>query len=228
MENEIMTKITSTLYSFIWNSNIFSQKNLGVLLEPINTLIKLALLKHYNYGTKISIQNNIIIFQQPNSVQGLTRWSNGDKYEDLHNLVNPIKKFISSKSKNNIWTQNNFIYICEQAIEGLKKLSQTYENNKIANHTIEFYKSLIEENLKNNSHFLDKIDIPNGMFDIYEEFFSDWENNEIDVLVLLLKNIDLCHKKEIKDSYIKAIEDIINAKDLRMKRVIEKVQSGTV
>jgi len=227
MENEIMKKITTGLYTYISTTNVFSKKNLGVLLEPINTMVKLSLLQYFEKGTKISIQNNVIIFQEPNSTQGFTRWSKGDKYEDLHNLVNPIKKFISSKKKNRLWnTLDNFDYLCEEAIKGLIKLSDTYENNKIANHTINFYKSLIEE--QNNGHFLDKLETEDQkMFDIYEEFFLDWEVEQINILVHLLKNLK-SEKTEIKKAYLLSIENIIEAQDFRMKKIIEKVQSGIV
>ena len=229
MENEIMKKITTGLYTYISTSNVFSKKNLGVLLEPINTMIKLSLLQFFDKGTKISIQNNVIVFQEPNSTQGFTRWSKGDKYEDLHNLVNPIKKFISSKKKTRLWNSlENFEYLCEEAIKGLERLSETYENNKIANHTINFYKNMIEENLQDKSHFLDKLETEEqGMFDIYEEFFLDWEINQIDILVHLLRNLNTL-KKEIKDSYLISISQIVDAQDLRMKKIIEKVQSGIV
>lgn len=222
-----MKKITSSMYSYIVSSNVFSKKNLGVLLEPINTLIKLALLQHYDKGTKISIQNNVILFQEPNSTQGLTRWTKGDKYEDLHNLVNPIKKFISSKNKGGLWGNlENYNYLCDEAIKGLERLSNTYESNKIANHTINFYKSLIQE--QNKGHFLDKIETEDqAMFDIYEQFFLDWEVEQIDILVFLLKNLKT-EKSEIRKSYLDSIENIIDAQDVRMKNIIEKVQSGIV
>jgi len=228
-----MSKITSTMCHYLWKTNVFSNKNLGILLEPINTIIKLSLLKHFPKGTKISIKDNVILFQEPSSTQGFMRWSKGDKYEDLHNLVNPIKKFISSKSKKHIWENlENFIYLCNEAILGLDTLSKTYENNKIANHTIEFYKSLILENLNDKSHFLDQLEtsisIPNGFYDIYEEFFKDWNDNQINIIVHLLQCINKTTKIEIKNAYIENVENIIQAQDTRMKKTIEKVQSGTI
>ena len=66
-----------------------------------------------------------------------------EQLEDLHNLINPIKKLLEKK-KMNIWGKENvnFKYLCNSMLLGLTKLSETYKNNQIAHHTLEFYKSL--------------------------------------------------------------------------------------
>ena len=78
------------IYTYINKTNINTSKNL--ILEPFCTLIKLILLSYKDKGTKISIYNNSIQYQEPSYIQGILRIWSGDCREDLHNLYNPIIK----------------------------------------------------------------------------------------------------------------------------------------
>lgn len=218
-----------------WSSGIFNKKkNTGILLDPINTAFAIALLNFYPDGTKISIQNNEIYFQEPWTLQGISRWKNGDKYEDIHNLINPIKKLIASKKNQSLWSDDSFKYICLKMKSGLERLAKTYRENLIANHTIEFYQSLITENLQNKSHFLDKLDTePDELggtetFDIYKSFFGDWEFQQIDLVISILKNLETETKDEITKAYKDSIHLIMTAHNQRIKRIIDQVKSGAV
>lgn len=231
MQSQIMSIISSNLLGYLWNSNS-KNKNMGTLLDPINTAVSLSLLNHYPEGTKISIQNNEINFQEPGTIQGISRWGKGDKFEDLHNLINPIKKLLEKKTTQDLWGNDNqnFVFLCHSMHSGLSKLSETYKENQIAHHTLEFYKSLITENLQNKSHFLDKLTTEDDKsnYDIYQEFFEQWNSSEINVMVVLLENIGLENKKEIKDAYKRAITTIIYGHNNLIKNIIARVQSGIV
>jgi len=205
---------------------------MGTLLDPINTAVALSLLNHYPEGTKISIQNNEIGFQEPGTIQGISRWGKGDKFEDLHNLINPIKKLLEKKDVEDLWGEDNknFVFLCHSMHSGLSKLSDTYKENQIAHHTLEFYKSLITENLQNKSHFLDKLntDDSKGAYDIYQEFFEQWDKNEVNVMVVLLENLGLENKKEIKGAYKNSLMTIISGHNQLIKNIIYRVQSGII
>jgi len=229
MQTQLMSIISSNLISYLWSS---SSKNMGTLLDPINTAVALSLLNHYPEGTKISIQNNEIGFQEPGTIQGISRWGKGDKFEDLHNLINPIKKLLEKKDVEDLWGEDNknFVFLCHSMHSGLSKLSDTYKENQIAHHTLEFYKSLITENLQNKSHFLDKLntDDSKGSYDIYQEFFEQWDKNEVNVMVVLLENLGLENKKEIKSSYKNSLMIIISGHNQLIKNIIYRVQSGII
>ena len=118
---------------------------------------------------------------------------------------------------------------------GLERLAKTYRENLIANHTIEFYQSLITENLQNKSHFLDKINTESdelgdetATFDIYKSFFGDWEFQQIDLVISILKNLETETKEEIVKAYKDSIHLIMTAHNQRIKRIIEQVKSGAV
>lgn len=234
MQTHIMSSISSTLISCIWNSSKNKNKNIGTLLDPINTAISLSLLNHYPEGTKISIQNNEITFQEPGTTQGVYRWTGGDKFEDLHNLINPIKKLLEKKNTEELWGEDNknFTFLCHSMHSGLSRLADTYKENQIANHTLEFYKSLISENLQNKSHFLEKLNTDSdeikGNYDIYQDFFEDWNKEEINVMIVLLENLGFENKREISDAYKQSLHVITNSHNTRIKNILYKVQSGKV
>ena len=69
-----------------------SSENKNIILEPISCIFRMILLKYKPSGTKISIYNNSINYNEPNYFQGMIRSYNGDKRDDLHNLYNPFLK----------------------------------------------------------------------------------------------------------------------------------------
>jgi hypothetical protein len=60
------------------------------ILDPLTTMIKLAILGYKPQGTKLAIDNNKIYFQEPSFTQGLLRWAYGNNRYELHHLLNPI------------------------------------------------------------------------------------------------------------------------------------------
>ena len=84
-----------------FGDNIFiSKKEKNLILEPLCVILRLTLLQYKEKGTKLSIQNNSIRFQEPSYDQGLVRMIEGDCREDLHNLYHPILKCIEWYSYN--------------------------------------------------------------------------------------------------------------------------------
>ena len=82
--------INSSIYEIF--INLFQEKNKNSIIEPLICLVRLAILEFKPYGTKISIFNNRISYNDPNMLQGALRWSNGDTRDDLHNIFLPITK----------------------------------------------------------------------------------------------------------------------------------------
>ena len=60
------------------------------ILDPLTCIIRLSILEFKPIGTKISLNNNKIKYNDPSVIQGALRWSNGDNREDLHNLFNLV------------------------------------------------------------------------------------------------------------------------------------------
>lgn len=132
------------------------------ILEPLNCMIKLALLSFKQKNTKISICNNRIDYQTFNLFQGAMRWTNGDKRSDLHNLYEPIKKALKWY---NIYNKKiNFIF--SLSINGLKLLKQTYQdentnNSNLVCHSLAYYINIITSTLMKSEIEIKKIKIDN-------------------------------------------------------------------
>ena len=128
------------------------------ILEPLNCMIKLALLSFKQKNTKISICNNRIDYQTFNLFQGAMRWTNGDKRSDLHNLYEPIKKALKWY---NIYNKKiNFIF--SLSINGLKLLKQTYQdentnNSNLVCHSLAYYINIITTTLMKSEIEFNKV-----------------------------------------------------------------------
>ena len=67
---------------------LFYEKENDILLEPLSCIFRMILLNYKEEGTKISILNHSIQYNESNFYQGIMRTINGDTREDLHNLYN--------------------------------------------------------------------------------------------------------------------------------------------
>ena len=191
------------IYTYINKTNINTSKNL--ILEPFCTLIKLILLSYKDKGTKISIYNNSIQYQEPSYIQGILRIWSGDCREDLHNLYNPIIKALEYSDLHN----DKHIYLLNKCIEGLNNLIQNYDNNSIITHTLNHYINIIKKYINNNE--LD--DSLKKNTPIIEGLKTFWDEKELRLIYNMLVHIDENKNKNEKIVYLKNIEDIITFKE---------------
>ena len=112
----------------------FKQKK-NMVLDPLTTVIRLAILSFKDEGSKISINNNKISYCEPNLWQGTLRLAFGDNREDLHNLYNPIiraTEWYSCKDK-------NMKTLFKLSVKGIEVLRDTYSKNSTIYHTLRLY-----------------------------------------------------------------------------------------
>ena len=132
-----------SVFAYIYE-NIYNKTQKKEILDPLTTIIRLAILSFKNDGTKISISNNTFYLQEPTMLQAPIRWGYGDKREDLHNLYNPIEKCLEWYNIQKYPFLKN-IYL--SAIDGLNKLKKSYSNydneSSIISHSLSYYSNLI-------------------------------------------------------------------------------------
>ena len=104
------------------SSNFFSKKE-NSRLDPLTTLIKLAILPYKPEGTKLSIDNNYIYFSENTIFQFVIRKYFGDSYNDLRDLRRSLHKAVAW-----YFDDPKMKYLFDNAIFGLEKLKQTYGN----------------------------------------------------------------------------------------------------
>lgn len=137
------------LYSYL---SIYKTKdNINMVLEPLQSMIQLALLSVLPIGTKLAIHDNILFLQTPSLLQPINRWYHLDKKDDLYYLFQVIKRFIKwYNPKTNISpiTQDLYQLLITMTLSGLDNLIKTYQSNDNTSiiQVISMYKAILASN----------------------------------------------------------------------------------
>ncbi len=184
------------------------------ILDPFNTIVKLAILGFKSPGSKLSISNHNIYLFQPSYYQGFLRTIYGDTKEDLHYLLNPI--YLSSINYLNENTKNIF----ELARRGLLLLKDTYKYYNIINHTLDLYIYIltnsinsVSENTNNNLDYsFVKIDE-----ELAKKYTYNWKESEINIIINIFNLI--IETKDNNMHYIESIEKLMIPIDECISRI---------
>lgn len=186
----------------------FSKTN-NQILEPICCLFKLIIYQHKPENTKLSIQNNSILYTIGTSYQGVSRMFTGDCREDLHNLYYPLLKCID-------WYPiDKYPIFYQECKKGLEILNRVYSDNTTIHHTIIHFISIIENKTANKELLKDQ----NPLIDKLKPF---WNESEIE---LLQSYLELIHKNISKDIYLQSLENIISEKEKKISEYIKKLST---
>lgn len=216
------SNIKEKVYKFF--SSFFSNDSKpDSIIEPLTCLIRLAILEYKPVGTKISVNNNKIEYNDPNILQGAIRWSNGDAREDLHNIFNPIKKAVEWFDKD----QEEIEHIFSCSIKGLYRLKKSYHHNSVISHSIQYYIDFIENNLKNEKHET-KEKMNSETNTLYLKLKEFWTPREIVIINNLFLELENNRKKDEDTSYfinqqdtlIKAIETLLSSKEKSVSKLL--------
>ena len=253
MQIQMLKLAAISAYNTITNK-LYNNEESSQILEPVSTILRLATLNYRPTGTKISIWKNTINFQEPTIIQGISRWTNGDNRNDLHNIHNPISQFVKNDYYKLFGTEENYVFILETAISGLNKLKVSYHNSSIILHSLDRYISLLKKS-KDNAHQLftnnqnnDKLkdedededtNLPNSL---YIEFTKLWNTRQVEIIINLLLEINeltivrhsmehsaynICFQKNEIVNYIYSIDNMLNAKDKQVFHIVKNILSGS-
>ena len=190
----------SKAFSMLYNTFIYNKQKdkIDMILEPLQSMLQLALLSICPVGTKLRIKENILYLQMPNIAQPIVRWYNADKKDDLYFLYAVIKRFITwyNPTLNNTSLMSMELYqlIITMSIEGLNNLFKTYtasDSNTVI-HVIQMYKNLLDydnERVMADEIVMDteknKINIDEvfeNIITIYEPIFLEMLHNMLKIL----------------------------------------------
>ena len=228
------------------NNLILEKDPRNSILDPLTCIIRLGILSFKDKGTKISVQDNSIKFNNPNIFQGAKRWSMGDNREDLHNLYKPILKTIEWYNL----SRPEIKGLLEYSIKGLELLKNSYNSNSIVSHTLNLYTREIQielekieklqsteedSNTESSRKTRRSTNVRNSIFSTLKEedlnkqnykFFRGlWNENEIVICYNLLKQMDSTEDREEIDNYIKSIDAILSMKEGKVKNTITEVST---
>lgn len=208
--------------------SILHKENKDQIIDPFSTIIRLGLLSYKPLGTKIGISNNSLRIFDVSILQGTYRTITGDQKEDLMCLDIPIEYacmiYLNREDE-------KMLYFFNKAKDGLQKLMDTYIdyptvrtsiNNLIIKIDKYISNQIVKDNNNYNSTILDELKIRTQ---IYETIKKYWDDNRIDIIYKIMKEIDshyLKHNKNITydiEQYIEAADSCIKAIDKKMKHI---------
>ena len=197
--------------------NLFKVTNdKNFIIDPLTCMIRLSMLSFKDIGTKISIADNKISFNDPHVLQGPIRWSQGDNRDDLHNLYRPIVKALDWYDLDD----PKMKHIFELSIEGIVKLKEAYINNSSITHSLEFYRKSIEDRI-NSVHNAEQSNPENVVVNkIYMDLKQLWNSNEITIVDNLFNEIQNTSDSGSIQSLMDALNSIIFIKEQKVKTII--------
>ena len=179
-----------------------SEQKRNARLDPLTSVIKLALLNYKNKGTKLSICNNYIHFSENTIYQFAIRKYFGDSYNDLRDLKKSLQKAVDW-----YYDEPKLKYLFEEAIKGLEKLKDTYGETGKADAVQSyidilsgFYKKNEVREQKDNKKHKQNININE----------QHKQNDEEAKLHNILKNIWSDEDKEIIIIFFQKIKKLLN------------------
>ena len=200
---------------------IYPNKN--DILDPLSLVIKLYIYSFKPNGTKISILNNKIHFQDKGIFQSTIRTLNGDTKNDLINMLFPLtyacEKYLQSDEK------KDFQVIFEKVIQSLDKLNQIYKSNEIT-HNIEQLKNIINKYIQ-ESKFNPETIILNynePASQLKKSFYSQtntvWTEDRIIILIKYIKEIINSDSDENTKLLIISLNSFMNWIDMNVVKLI--------
>lgn len=254
MKMEILKYLTTNAFSKI-NNLLKSPSERGQILEPLCCLYRLSLLPFYSDGVKISIYENKIFINDIGYIQGVSRWSNGDARNDLHNLFNPINRLYKYDYSSLYPNKEDYIKLLNYSISGLEKLRNTYVDSNIIVHSLNLYINIINDVKDGKNQELEKLNnkdkeenksnennLENSIIEnhLYESFTKLWVPVNIIVLNNLLRELNNIHnkinnekhranqelKKEMYNHYLDAYNNVLCVIDCNVSEIVKKVSAG--
>ena len=223
-----MTSILSvhTIYQYI--QNMMQDTDNNFILDPLSCVIRLAVLSFKPKGTKISINQNKISYNEPCILQGTIRWSQGDNRDDLHNIYKPLIKATEWFS----YEKDELNNIFNLAIDGLNKLKMSYNENSTINHSIDRYIIVIKNNKNNEKTEVRRSNrlndessetINSYQNHIFQELKQLWSQREISIINNLLLEIsdNLSNKEKVK-AFMVSLESILDMKEQTVHNLLIK------
>jgi len=214
MDKSVMSQVATNGYYLI--TSIWQGKDdKTYILDPLTCIIRLGILSFKPEGTKISINQNKISYNDPNIFQGTIRWGYGDNRNDLHNLFKPILRSTQWYNMSDKIINDLFKF----AVKGLIKLKKAYNINSIICHSIDHYIDIIEKNkLPENDQFIDEEN------ELYKQLKNLWTESQISIVNSLLNEANKQIDETGLASYLDAIENILKLKE---ESVIELIIKNT-
>lgn len=212
----MFSEINNSLKDFLVS---FFETKRDSILDPLTCIIRLGILEFKPIGTKISLNNNKIKYNDPSVIQGALRWSNGDNREDLHNLFNPLKKAVLWYDVNNSEIKN----IIDYSIRGLQKLQSSYNKNSVISHSMQYYIDYLKNSINEKKNENIEEEEENTISKQLRELWNEREITIVNNIILQLEENRKKNNDEFEleqESLIKTLETILTRKEQKVSNIL--------
>lgn len=190
------------------------------VLDPLSSIIKLAIISNKPIGTKFRICNNVIYFQEPGPFQSLCRYLLKSNKTDVQYFYNPIeiacKKYLT---KTVIESNPKIKDLFKCAQNGLLKLIDTYKTCSVMRICLNYYLSLIANHLeeKNDETLFRKDNMtPFYTPEIIGKLEKIWTKDKIKIVLNLTTFLS---NDDSAETNVKSLETIMDGIDKQVSEV---------
>ena len=202
----------------------FLYPNKNDILDPLSLVIKLYIYSFKHDGTKLSILNNKIEFQESGIFQSTMRTINRDTKNDLINMLFPLTyaciTYLDSHNK------EKYEVIFNRVIFSLDKLNHVYELNEITHNTEQLkniiYKFLSIEKFEPEiiiSNWNDPASVLKKSF--YKQTNTVWTENRLNILLGYITEITNSDSNENTLSLVISLNTFMNWIDFLVVKLIK-------
>jgi hypothetical protein len=186
-------------------------------MNSVYLFIKLALLAFYPDNTKITIDENYIYFRKPGLTQGFMRWSYGESRNDILKIKPHLKNILFILSNGNFQNGDGILYFVCKAINKLKLCY--VDTQEIKDFLCILEKEIIEFYNNKGKHATSIHINPECFKKKVKQILSNWKytditflNHNFKCIIELETCINSSFKLELKQNYIKMIEQFLDHK----------------
>lgn len=202
----------------------FLYPNKNDILDPLSLVIKLYIYSFKPDGTKLSILNNQIEFQEAGLFQSTIRTINRDTKNDLINMLFPLT--FACITYLNHYNKVKYEEIFNKVLFSLDKLNHVYESNEIT-HNTEQLKNIILKFLSDKK-FEPEMIISNWnepasalKKSFYAQTNSVWTENRLNILLGYICEISNSESSDNTYSLIISLNTFMNWIDLLVIKLIK-------
>ena len=196
--------------------------NFSDIIDPLTTIVNIALLQYKAIGTKLIICNNQILINQKNILQGFYRQYFG--YNKLHvklllePIVNACKYYLIA---NNDRTCMEPIFLA--AISGLNNLKHTYKNDPEICDVINIYVNLIDASINNNEATIQFLESYLNLLSTRKTIIDDNVNEVISIKNQLYKQLNEIWSDSRRTILVNAFNELIKKKNNEIEYILKNI-----
>jgi len=185
------------------------------ILDPFSVIVKLAILSKKPIGTKILIQKNCLYFQEPGFFQSISRTYYHSNKIDIQYLFNPIYQACENYIKKDKRYETLFVF----ALEGLRRLMETYSHCSIIGLCLSYYYCIIDQYIQKTENR--RLFYKDTMSDVYTEetvkrLNQGWTEEKIKIVLELIHFLSQDQKADVN---IVSLETLMDNNDVSSQEI---------